>query len=38
MPEDREVVGPSLIFGLNDRPDPAKTFLAAAARSIRDRR
>ena len=31
MPEDREVVGPSLIFGLNDRPDPAKTFLAAAA-------
>ena len=31
MPEDREVVGQSLIFGLNDRPDPAKTFLAAAA-------
>ena len=31
MPEDREVVGPSLIFGLNDRPDAAKTFLAAAA-------
>ena len=31
MPEDREVVGPSLIFGLNDRPDPEKTFLAAAA-------
>ncbi len=31
MPEDREVVGPSLIFGLNDRPDPAKTFLAATA-------
>ncbi len=31
MPEDREVVGPNLIFGLNDRPDPAKTFLAAAA-------
>ena len=31
MPEAREVVGPSLIFGLNDRPDAAKTFLAAAA-------